>query len=66
MAIKYNKLFQILIDRNISNSDLTKIAKISANIITRLKRDEYVSLESIEKICRSLNVCIDDILEFVD
>ena len=40
------------------------MAGVSANIITRLKRNEYVSLESIEKICRTLNCSVDDILEF--
>lgn len=37
---------------------------VSGNIITRLKRNEYISLESIEKICKTLNCSVDDILEF--
>jgi len=37
---------------------------ISLNIITRLKRDEYVSLETIEKICLTLQCQVDDILDF--
>lgn len=41
------------------------MAGVSANIITRLKRDEYISTESIEKICLALNCGVDDILEFV-
>ena len=35
------------------------------NILTRLRREQYVSLESIERICRALNCKVDDILEFV-
>jgi len=54
-----------MIEKGISNSQLQKQAGFSANIITRLKRNEYVSLESIESICRVLNCKVDDILEFV-
>ncbi|HOV26430.1 MAG TPA: helix-turn-helix transcriptional regulator [Pseudobacteroides sp.] len=65
MAISYKKLFHVMIEKGISNSQLQKQAGFSANIITRLKRNEYVSLESIESICRVLNCKVDDILEFV-
>ncbi|WP_205440225.1 helix-turn-helix domain-containing protein, partial [Flavonifractor plautii] len=44
---------------------LKDLAGVSANIITRLKRDEYISTESIEKICLALNCGVDDILEFI-
>lgn len=47
-----------------TNSQLKEQAGFSANIITRLKRVEYISIESIEKICRVLNCGVDDILEF--
>lgn len=65
MAISYDKLFHMMIDKKISNAQLKQMAGISANIITRLKRNEYISMESIEKICRTLNCGVDDILEFV-
>lgn len=64
MAICYDRLFHMMIDRKITNAQLKNMAGVSANIITRLKRNEYVSLESIEKICRTLNCSVDDILEF--
>lgn len=64
MAICYDRLFHMMIDRKITNAQLKNMAGVSANIITRLKRNEYVSLESIEKICRILNCSVDDILEF--
>lgn len=54
-----------MIDKKISNSQLKELAGVSANIITRLKRDEYISTESIEKICLALNCGVDDILEFI-
>ena len=65
MAVQYNKLFKLLIDRKMTNTQLMKQAGFSANIITRLKKDEYISLESIERICKALNVGVDDILEFI-
>ena len=65
MAICYNKLFHLMIDKNMSNAQLKEKAGFSANIITRLKRNEYVSMESIEQICRVLECKVDDILEFV-
>lgn len=65
MAVSYKKLFHMLIDRDISNSQLQKMAGYSANITTRLKNNTYVSLESVEKICRVLNCKVDDIVEFI-
>ncbi len=64
MAVKYTKLFHILLDEKMTNSQLAEKAGISLNIITRLKNDEYVSLETIEKICRVLDRKVDDIMEF--
>lgn len=65
MAVRYNRLFHLLIDKKMTNAQLKEEAGFSANIITRLKRDEYISVESIERICRVLNCGVDDILEFV-
>ena len=64
MAVSYKKLFHLLIEKEMSNSDLQKQAGFSANIITRLKRNEYVKLQTIESICKVLNCRVDDILEF--
>ena len=65
MAVQYNKLFKIMIDRKMSNNQLAKQAGISLNIITRLKRDEYIAMQTIEKICIALDCNVDDILEFI-
>lgn len=64
MAVTYKRLFHLIIDQNITNTQLAEKAGISLNIITRLKRDEYVSLETIEKICTTLQCRVDDILDF--
>ena len=65
MAVNYKKLFHLMIEKNLSNSYLQRKAGFSGNILTRLKRNRYVSLESIESICRVLECGVDDILEFV-
>ena len=65
MAITYKKLFHLLIDREMTPAQLQKETGYSANISTRLRRDYYVSLESMEKICRVLNCKVDDIIEFI-
>lgn len=64
MSVSYKKLFHLLIDRDMTPADLQREAGYSANISTRLRRNEYVSLESIEKICRILNCKVDDIVDF--
>ena len=65
MAVSYKKLFHMLIDRDISSAQLQKQAGYSANISTRLRNNSYVSLESMEKICRVLNCKVDDIVDFI-
>ena len=65
MAVRYDKLFHLMIDKRITNAQLKEKAGFSANIITRLKRNEYISIESVERICRVMECGVDDILEFV-
>ena len=65
MAVSYKKLFHLLIEKDMTNAQLMEQAGFSANIITRLKRNEYVSMESLENICRVMNCGVDDILEFL-
>jgi putative transcriptional regulator len=54
-----------MIEKDMTNAQLMAEADFSANIITRLKRNNYVSLETIEAICKVLNCHVDDILEFL-
>ena len=65
MAVTYKKLLHLRIDKDVSNAELVEQAGFSANIITRLKWDNYLSLDTIEKICNTLNCGVDDILEFI-
>ena len=65
MAVSYKKLFHMMIEKDMTNTMLQKEAGFSSNILTRLKRNQYVSMESIEIICRVMGCGVDDILEFV-
>ena len=65
MAISYNKLWKLLVDKKMSKADLRKAAGIAPNTMTRLRRDEEVTLTVLHKICSTLDVDIGDIMEFV-
>lgn len=65
MAVSYKKLLHMLIDKDMTIADLQKQAGYSANISTRLRNDTYISLETVEKICRVLKCKMDEIIEFV-
>lgn len=66
MSVSYNKLWKLLIDRKMSKADLRKQAGIAPNTLTKLNRDEEVSLSVLKKICNTLQVDIGDVMEFVD
>lgn len=65
MAISYTKLWKLLVDKKMSKADLRKAAGIAPNTMTRLRRDEEVTLSVLSKICSTLNVDIGDIMEFM-
>lgn len=65
MAISYNKLWKLLVDKKMSKADLRKAAAIAPNTMTRLRRDEEVTLAVLNKICKTLEVDIGDIMEFL-
>ena len=64
MSVEYSKLWGVLKNKNMKKIELQKAAKISGNILARLGNNEYVSMETIEKICRTLDCSADDILQF--
>ena len=64
MTIAYDKLFHLMASQNMTNTALMRQANISANIISRLRHNEYVSLETIESICRVFRCHVDDVLDF--
>ena len=65
MAISYTKLWKLLVDRKMSTAALRKAAGIAPNTMTRLRRDEEVTLTVLNKICTTLNVNIGDVMEFI-
>ena len=64
MKVSYNRLWKLMIDKKMKNSELQKKAKISGNIITRLNKDEFVSMETIAEIWDVLECGVGNILEF--
>lgn len=65
MAISYNKLWKLLIDKKLKKIELQRGSGISSNVLSRLNKDESVSMESMEKICLFLNCDFGDIVEIV-
>ena len=65
MAISYNKLWKLLIDKKMSKADLRRAAGIAPNTMTKLRRDEEVSMTVLVKICTALNANIGDIMDLV-
>lgn len=65
MAISYNKLWKLLIDKKMSKADLRRAAGIAPNTMTKLNRDEEVSMTVLVKICTVLNVNIGDVMDLV-
>lgn len=62
MYVSYNKLFKLLIDKNMKKTDLRIATGISPNTLTKLSNNEYVSMEVLVKICRVLECDFGDIM----
>ena len=65
MSVSYKKLQHILIERNISHSQLMRKANISANIISKIKTGQYIALDKVESICNALECTPNVILVFI-
>ena len=65
MAFSYNKLWKLLIDKKMSKAELRRAAGISPNTMTKLNKDEEVTLSVLSKICETLGADIGDIVEYV-
>ena len=66
MAVNYKKLWRLLTDKNMKKIEMQYKTGISGNILARMGKNEYVSMQTVEKICRELNCTIDEIMEFTD
>ena len=65
MAISYKKLWKLLIDKDMTAVELRQRTGIAPNTMTKLRKDEEVSLSVLVKICTALNVNIGDIMDLV-
>lgn len=63
MAVSYNKLWKLLIDKKMKKKELSKVAGISNSLIAKLGKNENVTVEVLEKICLALNCKLEDIVE---
>ena len=66
MGVSYRKLWMKLAEREMKRTDLKDEIGISSNTLAKLGKNEYISLEILERICRGLNCDIGDVVEVVD
>ncbi|MCM1569134.1 MAG: helix-turn-helix transcriptional regulator [Roseburia sp.] len=65
MALSYNRMWKLLVDKKMSKADLRKAADIAPNTMTKLRRDEAVNLAILGRICNVLGCDFGDIMEYV-
>ena len=65
MAVSYNKLWKLLIDRKMKKKELIELSGISKSTITKMTHDEHVSTEMLAKICNALKVDVGEIMEML-
>ena len=65
MAVSYKKLWIKLAENSMSKAELRKKAKIAPNTMTKLRKNEYVAMPILSKICKTLDVDYGDIMEYV-
>ena len=63
MSISYNKLWKLLIDKNMTKTALRLKADIATSTLAKLSKNEQVSMEVLLKICKTLNCDLSDIVE---
>jgi len=65
MAVSYNRLWKLLVDKKMSKADLRKTAGLAPNTMTKLRRDEPVAMTVLDKICETLNTDYGDIMQYI-
>ena len=65
MAVSYNKLWKLLIDKNMKKKELGEAAGISNSLIAKLGKNENVTVDVLVRICSALDCGIDDIMELI-
>lgn len=65
MAVSYNKLWKLLIDKNMTKTDLKNITEMNSVTLANMGKNRYVSLRIMDKICEELNCNFGDIIEHI-
>lgn len=65
MALSYNRLWHVLVDKKMSRTDLRRAAGLTTNALAKLGKDESVPLETLAKVCKALNCTFDEVVEIV-
>lgn len=65
MKVTYKPLFKLMIDREMKKKDLQNATGISASSISKLSRDEYVSMDVLVKICAVFQAQLSDVVEII-
>ena len=65
MAISYKRLFKLMIDKNMKKKDLRTLTGVSYSTLLKMENGEYVSLDVLDRICRSLQCQLSDIAEVI-
>ena len=65
MALVYNKLWKLLVERNISKKELCELADLSKVMISRLEKNKTVMTDNLDRICEALNCDIGDIASYI-
>lgn len=66
MAVTYNKLWHLLIDRGMKKKDLQEAAGLTNHTMLKLRKDQDITTETIGKICKALGCQAHDIMEFIE
>jgi DNA-binding Xre family transcriptional regulator len=65
MAVSYNKLWKLLIDKKMNKTELKKAAGVSWGAVTKMSKDENVSMDILIKVCKALNCNVGDIMDII-
>ena len=65
MRVSYNKLWKLLIDKNMKKMDLLEAVEMSPNTLAKLGRNEDVSMDVLKRICAHLQCDVGDIMEMI-
>jgi len=63
LSISYNKLWKLMIDRNMNKTQLRKDAGLSTNVLAKLGKNDAVSMDTLMRICKVFNCDVGDIVE---